>query len=59
MAKSAQIHGAMGLSGELLPERYYRYARMMTVPDGIPGIQKLVVSHELLGEEMSAYTKKK
>lgn len=53
---ASQIHGAMGLSEELPLERYYRDARMMTVPDGTPEIQKLVVAYEMLGEGMSAYT---
>lgn len=53
---ASQIHGAMGLSDELPLERYYRDARMMTVPDGTPEIQKLVVAYEILGEGMSAYT---
>ncbi len=53
---ASQIHGATGLSEELPLERYYRDARMMTVPDGTPEIQKLVVAYELLGEGMSAYT---
>ena len=50
-----QIHGGMGLSEELPLERYFRDARMMTVPDGTTEIQKLVVGYEILGKGYSAY----
>jgi len=52
---ATQIHGGMGLSDELPIERYYRDARMMTIPDGTSEIQKLVVGRELLGKGFSAY----
>lgn len=51
---ASQIHGAMGLSKEYPLERYYRDARVMTIPDGTTEIQKLIVGDEILG--MSAYS---
>ncbi len=50
---ASQIYGAMGLSKEYPLERYYRDARVMTIPDGTTEIQKLIVGKEILG--MSAY----
>ena len=48
-SKAVQIHGAMGLSEEYSVERYFRDARMLTIPDGATQIQKLVVGREALG----------
>jgi alkylation response protein AidB-like acyl-CoA dehydrogenase len=39
----------MGLSDEYPVERYFRDARMLTIPDGTTQIQKLVVGRELIG----------
>jgi len=50
-----QIHGGLGLSDEYPIERYFRDARMMTIPDGTTEIQKLIVGRELLGQGFSAY----
>ena len=50
-----QIHGGIGLSYEYPLERYFRDARMLTIPDGTTEIQKLVVGRELLGKGFSAY----
>jgi alkylation response protein AidB-like acyl-CoA dehydrogenase len=50
-----QIHGGIGLSDEYPLERYFRDARMLTIPDGTTEIQKLVVGRELLGKGFSAY----
>ncbi len=50
-----QVHGGMGLSDEYPLERYFRDARMLTIPDGTSEIQKLVVGRELLGMGFSAY----
>lgn len=50
-----QIHGGLGLSEEYPLERYFRDARMMTIPDGTTEIQKLIVGKELLGKGFSAY----
>lgn len=44
-----QIHGAMGLSEEMPVERYFRDARVWTIPDGATQIQKLVVGRNVLG----------
>ena len=48
-SKAIQIHGAMGLSEEYPVERYFRDARMLTIPDGATQIQKLIVGRESLG----------
>ena len=44
-----QIHGAMGLSEEMPVERFFRDARVWTIPDGATQIQKLVVGRSVLG----------
>lgn len=51
-----QIHGGMGLSTDMPLERYYRDARLMTIPDGTSEIMKLVSGYTLLGKGFSAYT---
>ena len=43
-----EIQGADGLSQELPLERYYRDARVWSIPDGTTEIQKLIVAGELL-----------
>ncbi|MDF9744375.1 acyl-CoA dehydrogenase family protein [Natrinema salsiterrestre] len=48
-----QVLGAAGLDLENRMERYYRDARVMTIPDGTTEIQKLIVGKELTG--LSAY----
>ena len=48
-SKAIQIHGAMGLSDEYPVERYFRDARMLTIPDGTTQVQKLVVGRESIG----------
>ncbi|MEW6552913.1 MAG: acyl-CoA dehydrogenase family protein [Actinomycetota bacterium] len=50
-----QVHGGMGLSDEYPLERYFRDARMLTIPDGTTEIQKLIVGRELLGSGFTAY----
>jgi alkylation response protein AidB-like acyl-CoA dehydrogenase len=50
-----QIHGGMGLSEEMPLERYFRDARMMTIPDGTSEIMKLITGYELLGKGFGAY----
>ncbi|RJQ75227.1 MAG: acyl-CoA dehydrogenase [Desulfobacteraceae bacterium] len=52
-SKAIQIHGAYGLSEEFQVERYFRDARIYTIPDGTTEIQKLVIGREMLG--MSAF----
>jgi hypothetical protein len=51
-----QIHGGLGLSDEKPLERYYRDARMMTIPDGTSEMMKLVSGYTILGKGFSAYT---
>jgi len=46
---AVQIHGAMGYSEEYRVERYFRDARMLTIPDGTTQIQKLIVGREAIG----------
>ena len=48
-SQAVQIHGAMGLSEDMPLERYFRDARMFTIPDGTTEIQKLIVGREVLG----------
>lgn len=50
-----QIHGGTGLSDELPLERYYRDARMMTIPDGTSEMMKLITGYTILGKGFSAY----
>jgi Acyl-CoA dehydrogenases len=50
-----EIHGGNGLSDELPIERYFRDARMMSIPDGTTNMNTLVVGRELLGPGFSAY----
>ena len=50
-----EIHGGMGLSDELPVEKYFRDARMMTIPDGTMNMNKLIVGREILGPGFSAY----
>ena len=48
-SRAIQIHGAYGLSEEFPVERFFRDARVYTIPDGTTEIQKLVIGRELLG----------
>jgi len=50
-----QIHGGLGLSDEMPLERYYRDARMMTIPDGTTEMMKLITGYTILGKGFSAY----
>jgi acyl-CoA dehydrogenase len=43
------VHGGMGLTKEQKVEKLFRDARMQTIPDGTPQIQKLTIGRELLG----------
>jgi alkylation response protein AidB-like acyl-CoA dehydrogenase len=49
-----QVHGGMGLAKECRAERYFRDARMQTIPDGTTQIHKLIIGRELVG--LSALT---
>jgi alkylation response protein AidB-like acyl-CoA dehydrogenase len=44
-----QVHGAMGLTKEVLAEKLFRDARMLTIPDGTTEIHKLVIGRALTG----------
>jgi alkylation response protein AidB-like acyl-CoA dehydrogenase len=44
-----QVHGAIGLTAECAAERYFRDARMLTIPDGTTEIHKLTIGRELTG----------
>jgi alkylation response protein AidB-like acyl-CoA dehydrogenase len=39
----------MGLTKECNAERYFRDARMQTIPDGTTQIHKLIIGRELTG----------
>jgi len=39
----------LGLSRDLPVERYFRDARMMTIPDGTSQIQALIIGRQRLG----------
>ncbi|WP_254535171.1 acyl-CoA dehydrogenase family protein [Halomarina litorea] len=51
--EAIQVFGGEGLKTENRLERYYRDARVLTIPDGTTEIQQLVVGKELTG--VSAY----
>jgi len=48
-SKAMEIHGAMGFSEEYPLERYFRDAKMTTIPDGTIEIQKLIIGREAIG----------
>lgn len=48
-SNAVQVHGGMGLSRELDVERYFRDAKMLTIPEGTTQINKLIVARDLLG----------
>ncbi|WP_298724671.1 acyl-CoA dehydrogenase family protein [uncultured Ferrovibrio sp.] len=48
-SKAIQVHGAFGLSREFPVERYFRSARMLTIPDGTTQINYLIIGRKLLG----------
>lgn len=47
--KAIQVHGAFGISQEFPLERYFRSARMLTIPDGTTQINTLIVGRYLTG----------
>lgn len=51
-----QIHGGMGISQEMPLERYFRDARLMTIPDGTSEIMKLITGYCILGKGFAAYS---
>lgn len=48
-ANAIQVHGAFGISREFPVERYYRNARLLTIPDGTTQINQLVIGRALTG----------
>jgi alkylation response protein AidB-like acyl-CoA dehydrogenase len=48
-SNAIQVHGAIGLSRELDVERYFRDAKMLTIPEGTTHINKLIIARDLLG----------
>lgn len=54
--KAIQIHGGLGLSEEMPLERYFRDARVMTIPDGTSEMMKLITGYTILGKGFSAYS---
>jgi alkylation response protein AidB-like acyl-CoA dehydrogenase len=48
-SRAVEIHGAAGLVETHPVARYYRDARMLTIPDGATQIQKLIIGRESLG----------
>ena len=48
-SKAIQLHGAFGISKEFPIERYYRNARMLTIPDGTTQINQLIIGRNLTG----------
>ncbi|RFU64991.1 acyl-CoA dehydrogenase family protein [Peribacillus glennii] len=48
-SNAIQIHGGYGLSKEFPVERYFRDARMLTIPDGTSQIQKLIIARNSIG----------
>ena len=49
IALAMRVHGAMGLSRELGLEQLARDIRMLSIPDGTPGILALIQGRELTG----------
>jgi alkylation response protein AidB-like acyl-CoA dehydrogenase len=48
-SKAIQIHGAFGLTQEFPVERYFRNARLLTIPDGTTQINQLIIGRKLTG----------
>jgi acyl-CoA dehydrogenase len=48
-SKAVQIHGAFGLTREFPVERYFRNARLLTIPDGTTQINQLIIGRKLTG----------
>jgi butyryl-CoA dehydrogenase len=47
--QAIQMHGGYGFSTEYNAERHYRDARVFTIYEGTSEIQRIVISHNLLG----------
>ncbi len=48
-SKAIQVHGAFGITREFPLERYFRNARLLTIPDGTTQINQLIIGRKLTG----------
>jgi acyl-CoA dehydrogenase len=48
-SRGIQVHGAIGLATESPAERYFRDARMLTIPDGTTQAHQLIIGRSLTG----------
>lgn len=48
-SKAIQVHGAFGITREAPVERYFRNARLLTIPDGTTQINQLIIGRKLTG----------
>lgn len=53
MDRSIQVHGAMGLTNELLLEEGYRLARQIRIPDGTGEIHRRTIARQLLKGDLA------